>query len=208
MKIYLAARYSRRLELCGYREQLEAIGHDVTARWLNGSHQISDSGVPIGDSGEALVEGDDGNNSTEAADLRKCFAMEDLGDVHACDLFIAFTEPPRSTASRGGRHVEFGYALGLAALRVSGSPQIIVVGHRENLFHWLDGIDFYETWDELLKTLRQPSPESLADEFGLSRHLARAACRGKEPSKWRHAVEQEAMSVEQDFDEDDSNGLS
>ena len=39
MKIYLAARYSRREELCGYRSELEAIGHTVTSRWLNGKPQ-------------------------------------------------------------------------------------------------------------------------------------------------------------------------
>lgn len=32
MRIYLASRYSRRLELCGYRDQLRAIGVDVQAR--------------------------------------------------------------------------------------------------------------------------------------------------------------------------------
>jgi len=47
MKIYLASRYSRREELCGYRTQLESMGVEVTSRWLNGAHQISDTGVPI-----------------------------------------------------------------------------------------------------------------------------------------------------------------
>lgn len=57
MLIYLAARYSRRLELCGYREQLRAAGHKVQAVWLDGEHQISDLGTPIGEGGEVLVEG-------------------------------------------------------------------------------------------------------------------------------------------------------
>lgn len=57
MKIYLAARYSRREELCGYRSELEARGHRVQARWLNGEHQLSNEGTPIGENGEALVEG-------------------------------------------------------------------------------------------------------------------------------------------------------
>ena len=184
MKIYLAARYSRRLELCGYRRQLQARGYEVTARWLSGL-------------GEALE-----NNSAEAAELRKSFAMEDLSDVLNCDCFVAFNDPPRSTASRGGHHVEFGYALGLAVTRASGGPQIVIVGHRENLFCWLGGINFFENWEAALRWIVGESAESLADEFGLSRHLARAACRGKEPSKWRHAVEMEAKSVEQDFDEE------
>lgn len=34
MRIYLAARYSRREELLGYRDDLHAAGHVVTARWV------------------------------------------------------------------------------------------------------------------------------------------------------------------------------
>lgn len=146
MKIYLASRYGRREELCGYRTQLEAMGHAVTARWLNGDHQVSDDGRPLRDSGEALVEGDDGSASEAAARLRSHFATEDLLDVLACDLFIAFTEPPRSSASRGGRHVELGFALAL-------EKTIIVVGHRENIFCWLGCVRFFETFRDAAATL-------------------------------------------------------
>ena len=34
MRYHLAARYPRRVELCGYREQLLSIGDTVTSRWL------------------------------------------------------------------------------------------------------------------------------------------------------------------------------
>lgn len=153
MKIYLAARYSRREELCGYREQLRALGHEVTSRWLNGAHQISDGGQPTGDHGEALVEGDarnagdDGSQTARAASLREQFAREDFADVLACDLLIAFTEPPRSNASRGGRHVELGLALGRM-------KRVWVVGYRENLFCWLEDVRFYEGTDAALAALK------------------------------------------------------
>lgn len=137
MTIYLAARYSRREELCGYRSELEAMGHTVNARWLNGKHQISDGGKPIGDNGEALVE--DGSDDRAAA-LRQHFATEDLNDVFDCGLLIAFMEQPRSGHSRGGRHVEFGIALGLL-------KPIIAVGPRENIFNWLPGIIHCDTWE-------------------------------------------------------------
>ncbi len=94
MRIYLAARYSRRLELCEYRAQLVSAGHTVDAVWLNGEHQIGDHGIPIGEHGEALVEGDDGSTSERAAALRQRFAQEDFRDVLMCDLLIAFTEQP------------------------------------------------------------------------------------------------------------------
>jgi hypothetical protein len=147
MRIYLAARYSRREELCGYRKELEAMGHEVRARWLDGQHQISDAGVPIGDSGEALVESDDVDGS-RAAELRARFAQHDWEDVIGADLVISFTEPPRTSGSRGGRHVEFGIALARGA-------RVIVVGYRENLFHWLPCVCFAHTWGDLRSLMAQ-----------------------------------------------------
>jgi hypothetical protein len=145
MNIYLAARYSRRLELCGYRAELVAAGHSVPARWLNGSHQLNNEGMPIGDDGEALVEA--ASQSAEAAaPLREKFATEDRDDVLAADVLIAFTEVPRSSNSRGGRHVELGIAIG------AGIP-VIVVGPRENVFCHLPEVTHYETWTECLSDL-------------------------------------------------------
>jgi hypothetical protein len=116
------------------------MGHTVTSRWLNGKHQIDAVGTPIGDQGEKLVEGDGGANTPEAAQLRSHFVTEDVADVSAADLVLSFTEPPRSAlGNRGGRHVEFGLGLGLG-------KQLIVVGHRENLFHWLPCVKFFDSW--------------------------------------------------------------
>lgn len=148
MKIYLAARYSRREELCLYREQLRSIGHDVQARWLDGEHQINESGAPIGNQGEALVEGDAGGTSEEASALRSKFALDDWEDVNAAELVISFTEPPRSKANRGGRHVEYGIAL-------ANKARVIVVGHRENIFHWLPQVEFYETWQQARESVER-----------------------------------------------------
>jgi len=147
MKIYLAARYSRRIELCRYRFQLHTLGHQVTSRWLDGAHQIGDAGQPIGDAGEALVEGDAGAADVQSAILRERFATEDVLDVQAADLLIAFTEPPRSGASRGGRHVELGLALGQ-------KRTVWVVGPRENIFCWLPQVRHFPTWDECRQALR------------------------------------------------------
>lgn len=143
MRIYLAARYSRRLELCGYREQLRTLGHEVQSRWLDGGHQISDSGTPIGDYGEKIVE-EGGANS---AALRAKFARDDWEDVTSAEVVISFTEPARSAASRGGRHVEFGIAL-------FSEARCIVVGYRENIFHWLPQVEFFGTWEQCLAELK------------------------------------------------------
>jgi hypothetical protein len=123
MKIYLAARYSRREELCLYAKNLRQMGFTITSRWLNGNHQISDDGL----SAEAKAE------------ERTRFALEDYEDLMAADICINFTETPRGTNSRGGRHVEFGAAL-------AAGKRVIVVGHRENVFHCLPQVEFYATW--------------------------------------------------------------
>lgn len=149
MNIYLAGRYSRRLELCGYREELRAMDHTVDAVWLNGEHQISDTGEPIGEHGELLVEAMPvngreafyANASDRAEQLRLKFAEDDFADVQTCDMLIAFTEEPRNGGrNRGGRHVEMGIALALGKI-------VKIVGPRENLFCWLPEIDQYDTWE-------------------------------------------------------------
>jgi len=142
MKIYLAARYTRRLELCQYWHELESMGHSVTSRWLNGSHQINSAGLPLGDEGELAVESGD--------HCAAHFAQEDIADVYAADLMIAFTEQPRSGHSRGGRHVE----LGLAIAR---EKPILIVGPRENVFCWLPKIRHFTDWTSCLAVLAEIS---------------------------------------------------
>lgn len=122
MKFYLAARYSRRLELVEHREFIEAKGGEVTSRWLHGNHQIAD-----------------GDEASDTA--ARTFATEDVDDVLAADYLIAFTEEPRATNSRGGRHVELGLALG-------AGKRVIVVGPRENVFTWLPSVRHYAEWGE------------------------------------------------------------
>jgi hypothetical protein len=85
-RFYFAARFSKRFVLRPLRQQLEALGHIVTSRWLD-------------------AEGEDPDN------LALC-AGEDLVDVATADAVVNFTEPPRGN-SRGARHCEFGVGLGL-----------------------------------------------------------------------------------------------
>lgn len=120
MKIYLASRYSRFDEMQGIRVVLQAMGHTVTSRWIDGDHQINDAGL---------------SDEAKAAE-RTRFAAEDWEDLLAAHCVISFTEPPRATNSRGGRHVEYGAAL-------ATNKRCIVVGHRENVFHCLPQVEFY-----------------------------------------------------------------
>lgn len=149
--VYLAARYGRRVELCDYRKQLEAAGLRVQARWLDGHHQIDAAGNPLGVHGEALVEGACASEAAKA--LRARFAEDDLEDVLSAGIVVSFTEQPRDhVGSRGGRHVEFGMALASGA-------RCIVVGPRENLFHWLPQVEQFDTWEAALDRLSRESAE-------------------------------------------------
>jgi hypothetical protein len=141
---YLAGRYSRREELCRYRADLIMSGHAVTARWLDGSHQLDNVGTPIGDRGEALVEA----FSPEAQALAAKFAFDDYDDVMAAEELIAFTETPGggNGRNRGGRHVELGIAL-------ARQIPITIVGPRENVFCWLPFVAHYDVWADLLPYL-------------------------------------------------------
>ena len=131
MKIYLAARYGRRAELVGYRETLRELGHVVTSRWLD---------TAVGDvEPESTAE----------------HAITDITDIIAADTFVAFTEAPDSTFARGGRHVEFGYAM--PSLMRKHYPEIHVIGPRENVFHLLPEITQHDSFAEFLTHINHQS---------------------------------------------------
>ena len=96
LRFYFAARFQKRFELRPFRQQLEALGHIVTSRWLD-------------------AEGEDPDN------LALC-AGEDLVDVTTADAVVNFTEEPRG-ASRGARHCEFGIGLALNKKLVIVGPR-------------------------------------------------------------------------------------
>lgn len=114
--IYLSARWLRREQVRDLRTTILQLGHAVRSRWLD---------CPI---------------DTPPA---TCAAM-DMADIDACDLLIAFTEPP-DVYSTGGRHVEFGLAL-------AARKPIWIVGPEENVFHYLTTRRF-NTEGEMLQLL-------------------------------------------------------
>ena len=121
---YLAARYSRRLELCDYRADLEARGHSVPARWLLGNHQVED-----------LTSANEDSHVFPDEQAQK-FAEEDLEDIVCATSLIAFSEPPGTGPTRGGRHFELGFVCGVRFGRwpVNSEPNIYIVGPPENVF--------------------------------------------------------------------------
>ena len=145
-RVYLAARYDRRRELCRYRDDLTALGYSVQARWLDGTHELKAYETLVGDAGRALIDAP--CDDLHAANMRRTFCLEDVEDVLGADMVISFTESSRSGFPRGGRHVEFGMAL---AMR----KRLVVVGHRENLFHFHPWVMFFATWLEALAALEE-----------------------------------------------------
>lgn len=138
VKIYLAARYSRHPEMQGYAAELRELGYVITSRWINGSHQLMLDGKPLGPEREAMFES--AHESMESQ--RREFAQHDWDDLMDADIVVSFTEQPRVLGnSRGGRHVEFGAALAVG-------KRCVVVGFRENVFHCLNQVEWYETWAE------------------------------------------------------------
>ena len=120
MKIYLAGRYGRKNEMVDYAKNLKAAGHHVTSRWIYGEHD----GVS-----EAVC------------------ASHDLEDIDAAEVLISFGEKPREmNNSRGGRHVEFGYAL-------AKEMRIILVGYREGVFTFLPQVEFCGTFENAMEVL-------------------------------------------------------
>lgn len=123
VKLYLAARYSRKQELLEYREFLIDQGFEVECRWLTMDHDIPTVGV--------------------AEDKAAEFAQHDVDDLLAADRVLCFTEAPgfKGPRGRGGRHVELGLAL-------AWEKDIDVIGYRENVFCYLPQIRFFGSFAE------------------------------------------------------------
>ena len=124
--VYFAARYSRLEELNGYRAELEALGIEVTSRWLATEPRL---------------------RSSYADEDWRGLGLVDQEDVLAADALVCFAEPA-GAGGNGGRHVEFGMALALGR-------RIILVGRREHIFHHLPEVEFVESWPEALRLLAQ-----------------------------------------------------
>lgn len=133
MKIYLASRYSRHPEMREVASILTKQGHTITSRWISGDQD------------------DDPEAGTDSH--RERVAIEDLEDVMKADILLSFTEEPGklpkgARPSKGGRHVEFGVGVAM-------NLRTVVIGPRENVFHWLPTVEVYddlETFLDMLET--------------------------------------------------------
>lgn len=104
--VYVAAKFEDRIWLKWLREKLQERGVVVTSRWLD---------------------------YPDSPDIEKDWpdeALKDLHDIDAADAIVCFNLEHMRGMTRGGRHVEFGYAIGKG-------KHLILVGKKENVFHFL-----------------------------------------------------------------------
>lgn len=121
MKVYLAARFSRREEVRRYSIQLQSLGHTCECRWLTDpTHRIE-------------VDHLAGNSLQFNTEL----AFHDLHDLDASDTVVFFSPG----GSRGGCHVEFGFAL-------ARTKRLIWVGERQHVFSYLPQVEWFPSWEE------------------------------------------------------------
>lgn len=126
MRIYLAARYSRREEMKALATALRLSGFTVTSRWLYESNPLN---TQLGDDPPAFYQET---------------ALLDLLDIDTADAILFFAEDPLIGTPRGGRHVEFGYAL-------ARGKRCIVIGGAENIFHYLPNVLHFPTVSAFLE---------------------------------------------------------
>jgi hypothetical protein len=137
VRVYLSARFGRAEEVFQRGQELIQLGYDVTSRWY---HADADE------------------SKLTPADWAR-IAADDLADIERADVLVAFTEPLRNDAeqlyangawlnaqTRGGRHVETGWAL-------AKGLRVVVIGPRENAFHHLPQVEQFDSWDAYAATI-------------------------------------------------------
>jgi len=127
MKVYLAASFSRQAEMRIVAARLQGV--TITSRWLFEKQGMAGAREKY---------------------MREC-AFTDLNDLRAADILVLFADDlsPISIPSylgSGARHVEFGIAL------ERGMP-IIVVGKKQNVFHFLPHVTILPDTDTLIRHL-------------------------------------------------------
>lgn len=128
MKVYIAGRYARRDEFREVAKKLKAEANiDCTSRWLDESEPLNSQ---MGEHSEEFY--------IETAQI-------DLEDVDSADVVLFFSEDPLQGWVRGGRHVEFGYAI-------ARGKSVCVVGPRENVFHYTPKVINFFSVDQFLKS--------------------------------------------------------
>jgi hypothetical protein len=156
MKVYLASMFSDKDRVKRRAEELSTFGIQCTSRWSSEQvpHNVTIKDLP-----------DDYHRET---------ALADIEDILASDKIVLTVPSPEmlvdatvGSSSRGGRHFESGFVYGLIVAQVldGGKPtrELIILGKKENVFHYLDGIGVtsvvptirqFDMWEQVVAYLR------------------------------------------------------
>lgn len=129
MKIYLAAQYSQKHEIALKKQELQGLGFIVTSTWME---EPDDPNVSLKDVRHVVLA---------------AYASRDVEEIDAADMLVLFTVDPDERTRRGGRHVEYGYALGRG-------KAVCIVGPQENIFHHLLPADLcFPSWGHFVDSV-------------------------------------------------------
>lgn len=139
MKVYLASWFASLHDMRKRADELRANGIEVTSRWLEEKVKPS---VAITD-----VE-DNYLRETAAIDIEDVMLANYVVLNVPSHEELKTLDVPVASWARGGRHFEAGFQYAtmmfypfLQFLHKIGPRGLIVVGRRENVFHYLDGVN-------------------------------------------------------------------
>jgi nucleoside 2-deoxyribosyltransferase len=127
MRVYIAGQYARRDEFRLVAEELRKRGIYVTSGWLEEDEPLNH------------------NLADFPTEWKRKQAYNDMGDIDSAEFVLFFAEPSDEQPKRGGRHVEFGYALGKR-------KPINVIGGEENIFHYSYLVKHYPSLERFLES--------------------------------------------------------
>lgn len=147
MKVYIAAHSQERAR--ALKAAIERPGKiQVISRWIDQEPQFG--------LGMSLM----------SPEQRERTAKDDADDMQLANLLICINSPEDATPT-GGKHVEFGFMLGL-------HKQVWLLGPRTNIFHWHPAVKQFDFYDQLnnrlakVATFREmysPRPDFLSYRF-------------------------------------------
>jgi hypothetical protein len=128
---YFASRFSNHPLMREVRDRLLAEHPEsvVTSRWIDLHGGDQDTSVTA----EVL-------SATPEVGVRFC--LDDLEDIDMAHVVVSFT----GEGGKGGRHIEYGYALG-------SGKDLVIIGPRENIFHTHPRARWYPTVDAWFASL-------------------------------------------------------
>ena len=157
MKVYIASNFADKDRVKARGEELAAIGIECTSRWAleSAPHNCTITDKP--------------------AQYMRETAVYDIEDILASDVVVLTVPTPEQLMnltphqmSRGGRTFESGLQYGLMLGAYSTRRLLIVMGPKENVFHFLDGTDEaknypvvlnLQTWEEVKSYLASQLPK-------------------------------------------------